>query len=248
MTTLFHAELSERDFSSHVIHVGDLLDWTKSKHLHLRTTPPIEGYEFVQVEALLCAIERHAGDVTPDQALNIVLNHPVLKNDPVVTRYPDDVDPTLCRWLLGAEAHRKWRELLTGAIAANELALLDFGSKLPIAEPAPMVTNQTEAVDPASDGPASKNKSQTTRIFEAKVIELMGKFWNDRSPGTEPTKGELCRLVYQEILRTGTRGARKTTQSMVNDAAKPWKFPLVLPTFVRDSQFNEKRHPFKGDR
>mgnify|MGYP003385663085 CR=1 FL=1 len=108
------------------------------------------------------------------------------------------------------------------------------------AEPAPVVL--------VAASPAPKNKSQTTLIFEAKVIELMGKFWNDRTPGTEPTKGELCKLVYQEILRTGTRGKRKTTQGMVNDAAKPWKAPLVLPTLVRDSQFNEKRHPFKGDK
>lgn len=108
------------------------------------------------------------------------------------------------------------------------------------ATPAPVVA--------ASDGTALKNKSETTLIFQAKVIELMGKFWNERTPGAEPTKGDLSKLVYLEILRTGTRGKRKTTQGMVNDAAKPWKFPLVLPTFVRESQFNEKRHPFKGDR
>lgn len=106
---------------------------------------------------------------------------------------------------------------------------------------------KTASVVAASNGIALKNKSKTTLIFEAKVIELMGKFWNERTPGTEPTKGDLSKLVYQEILRTDTRGTRKTTQSMVRDAAKPWKVPLVLPTFVRDSQFNEKRHPFKGD-
>ena len=132
MTTLFDSRLSWRDYASHLLHVGDLLEWAKSKRLHLKTTPPINGFEFVQVEALLCAIERHAGELTPDQALEIVLNNPVLKNDPIFQKYPDDIDPTTCRWLIGAEAHRKWRELLTGAIAAHELALLDFGSKLPI--------------------------------------------------------------------------------------------------------------------
>jgi len=35
---------------------------------------------------------------------------------------------------------------------------------------------------------------------------------------------------------------------MVNDAAKPWKFPLVLPVFVAESKFNDKRHPFKGEK
>ena len=152
MTTLFDSRLSDGDYASHLLHVGDLLTWVKSKRLHLRTTPPIDKSEFVQVEALLCAIERHAGNLTPDQALTIVLNDPVLKNDPALQKYPDDIDPTTCRWLLGAEAHRKWRELLSGAIAAHELALLDFGSKLPIdnapaqntATPAPVVTETTE--------------------------------------------------------------------------------------------------------
>lgn len=92
------------------------------------------------------------------------------------------------------------------------------------------------------------NKSEKTLIFEAKVLELLSKFWNDRKPGTEPTKAELCGLVYAEILRTDIRGERKTTQSMVTDAAKSWRFPLVLPGFVADSKFNDKRHPFKGDK
>ena len=92
------------------------------------------------------------------------------------------------------------------------------------------------------------NKSEKTLIFEAKVLEVMGKFWNDRTPGTEPTKSDLCKLVYDEILRTPIRGVRKTTRSMVNDAAKPWKMPIVLPAMVPDSKFNDKRHPFKGEK
>lgn len=144
MTTLFDSRLSDRDFASQLLHVDDLLTWAKSKRLHLRTTPPIDKNEFVQVEALLCAIERHANNLTPEQALSIVLNDPVLKNDPVFQKYPDDIDPTTCRWLLGAEAHRKWRELLSGAIAAHELELLDFGSKLPI-QTAPAQTAATSA-------------------------------------------------------------------------------------------------------
>lgn len=139
MTTLFHAEISDREFSSHLLHVGDLLEWAESKRLHLQTKPDLDGFKFVQVEALLCAIERQTQNMTPEQAAEIVLNHPVLKNDPAVTRRPDDVDPTTCRWLLGANAHKKWRELLSSAIQSHELTLLDFASKLPI-EPAPEQT------------------------------------------------------------------------------------------------------------
>ena len=97
---------------------------------------------------------------------------------------------------------------------------------------------------PVKPGP---NKSQKTLLFEAKVLELLDKFWNDRTPGTEPTKSKLCKLVYEEILRTPFRGARKTTQSMVNGIAKKWPMPMVLPTSVPESKFNDKRHPFKSE-
>ena len=101
-----------------------------------------------------------------------------------------------------------------------------------------------------ADGPAKprSNKSEKTLIFEAKVLELMGKFWNERTPGTKPKKGELCKLVYAELLRGSIRGERALTDGMVRDAAKPWKAPLVLPAFVPDSKFNDRRHPFKGDK
>lgn len=109
----------------------------------------------------------------------------------------------------------------------------------------PLLGAETGESAPAK---TTSRKTEKTLIFEAKVQELLSRFWNERTPGTEPTKNELCKLVYQEILRTNVRGARKTTLSMVIDAAKPWKLPLVLPTYVRDSQFNEKRHPFKGEK
>ncbi len=161
MTTLFHAEISDRDFASHLLHVGDLLEWIKSKRLHLKTTPPVNDFEFVQVETLLCAIERNASSLTTDQALEIVLNTPALKDEPIFQKYPDDIDPTTCQWLIGANAHKKWRELLTDAINAHELTLLDFGSKLPIhtplaqtATPAPVVAvGASDGVEQDKAGP-----------------------------------------------------------------------------------------------
>lgn len=131
--------------------------------------------------------------------------------------------------------------------AVNALADAYIDEPAPATDTAPA---QTPAPKAASDGPAKphSNKSEKTLIFEAKVLELLGKFWNDRTPSTEPTKGDLCKLVYDEILRTPVRGARKTTRGMVNDVAKLWKMPIVLPALVPDSKFNDKRHPFKGDK
>jgi hypothetical protein len=146
MTTLFHAELSEREFSSHLLHVGDLMQWAKAKRLHLRTSPALDGFEFVQAEALLCAIERTMQDLTPAQAVEIVKADPALMADPAISRYPDDIDPITARWLLGANGHQKWRVLLSGAIQSHELTLLDFASKLPI-DTAPAQTATTAPVE-----------------------------------------------------------------------------------------------------
>ncbi len=126
------------------------------------------------------------------------------------------------------------------AFALDTIAQANNPTPAQTAMPAPVV----------ADGPAKppSSKSKKTLIFEATVLDLLNKFWNDRTPGTKPTKSDLCKLVFAEILRTTVRGERKTTQSMVNDVAKKWPMPIVLPAFVPDSKFNGNRHPFKGER
>ena len=57
-SALFHAELAEREFSSHVFRVPDLLEWAAAQGLTIDTEPDIRAFEFVQAEALLVAIER----------------------------------------------------------------------------------------------------------------------------------------------------------------------------------------------
>lgn len=111
--------------------------------------------------------------------------------------------------------------------------------------------NTAAPVPPSgSDGPLKprRNKTKKTLIFEEKVLALLSGCWNGRATGTKPNKTELCKQVYAEMLRGTIRGERGLTESMVRDAAKPWKFPLVLPAFVPDSKFNDKRHPFKDKR
>lgn len=127
-STLFHAELAEREFSSHVFRVPDLLEWAAAQGLTLDTAPDIRAFEFVQAEALLAAIERKLADaVTPGQARELVASNPELSRHQLAS------NPISARWLLGADAHRQWRHLLGQAIENGELRLLDFASKLPIA-------------------------------------------------------------------------------------------------------------------
>lgn len=106
----------------------DFFAWLEANRLWIVTNPDIKDYDFVQVESLLCAVERVAGEITDAEAQEIVDADPSLAADRMAKDAP--------RWLVGADAHRKWRVKLTQAVSDGELFLLDFGSKLPIALPA----------------------------------------------------------------------------------------------------------------
>jgi hypothetical protein len=126
---LFHPDLVDREFGSHLIAVSKLTDWAAKRGLEVDTQPPIGGFQFVQVEAFLCAIERAARESTRDeqQAAAIIQATPHLAHDRAAEVAP--------RWLVGADAHMQWRRLLERAVEAGELVLLHFGSKLPIEAP-----------------------------------------------------------------------------------------------------------------
>ncbi len=122
---LFHADIVDREFGNALLSVSGLKDWISSKGLHLVTKPSINDFEFVQVEALLCAVERAATDgLTQPTAKSFVKVSKTLADDPAA-----DI---AAQWLIGADAHQQWREVIRNAVLHNELALLDWGSKLPI--------------------------------------------------------------------------------------------------------------------
>jgi hypothetical protein len=179
MSVLFHAELSEREFSSHLLSVAEVLEWAKTKRLSIKTTPSIEAFEFVQAEALLCAIERDAtNSLTPEQAAMIVQADPVLSKHRAVTEPSGYVDPTTCRWLLGGDAHVSWRRLLESAIEKKELTLLNVASKLPIndepgqhasPEPGPVVqvpTGKTEKTSTVTHTTKTSRRDTLTPVIE----------------------------------------------------------------------------------
>ena len=124
-TVLFHPELVDRDFGSHLLSVAKLIEWADQQGLEVATLPPLDQFQFVQVEALLCAIERAAiGTTTEAMAVAIVQATPRLAHDEAAEIAP--------RWLIAADAHKQWRHLIAHAVAMHELVLLHFGSKLPV--------------------------------------------------------------------------------------------------------------------
>lgn len=124
MQILTDKHLFERELGNYMLSVPDLLEWAKSRGYFLRTIPELDGYDMVQVESLLCAIQR-AAEPSLDDAMDMVAANPRLAGH----RMADDSH--LSRWLVGAEAQRQWREIITKAIADDELRVFDAVSLLP---------------------------------------------------------------------------------------------------------------------
>lgn len=143
MKKLFRATLCDRPFGGAVLHVPTLLKWAENKSLSIPASPPLADFDFVQVEAALCAIEAHADEFTESDSRAIVSANPRLAN----YKYADVVPA----WLIGADAHKQWREIFTKATEAGELQLLDPVSHLPIT-PAPAHSTSAPADAPASEG------------------------------------------------------------------------------------------------
>ena len=199
---LFHPDLVDREFGSHLLAVPKLAEWAAKQGLEVVTQPPIGGFQFVQVEAFLCAIENAARENTPEpMAAAIVQATPHLAHDRAA-----EVTP---RWLVGADAHMQWRRLLERAVEAGELVLLHFGSKLPVearTEPqtAPVVAES------ANNGPLPLTTGDIAFCFD-------GIRWNEqqwRKPlGDKPKWLQSC------VAIPGQRGVSETRWNPVLIAA-----------------------------
>lgn len=154
---LFHHELVDRELGSNLFYVPDLQQWLKTKRLHLQTEPPFDRFEFVQVEALLCAIERPLYTLTHEQATGLATKDARIKADERLTAVPG--------WVLASNAHATWRKAFEVAISAGELVLLDFVSKMPIQCDA--IVENTSVIKPIP-----RQRAQESLILE--IIKQLG--------------------------------------------------------------------------
>jgi hypothetical protein len=195
LDVLFHSGLAEREFGNSLLSVAKLLAWVKTRDLELATEPPLSGFRFVQVEMLLCAIERSVGNsLTPEQAFELVAGDPNLSKERAAK------DPITCRWLLGADAHLQWRKQIEKAVAAQELFLLDFGSKLPIGKPqqAAPVAPAAQATEPASEPPEWEQMAVT------RAVEIIA---NDKKKDLYPSQIVIADTIAKEFRAAGMVGA-----------------------------------------
>lgn len=236
---LFHPDLVDREFGSNLLSVQKLTDWAAKQGLELLTQPPIERFQFVQVEALLCAIERAAMDSAPEpMAAAVVQATPHLAQNRAAEIAP--------RWLVSADAHQQWRRLLEKAIEAGELALLHFGSKLPV-----QVGSEPQAADPApvvaesvpSDTANSLTTAQVAAIFDG--LQFTAENWPKRLSGSQWLKPAQVALgaaggatslwnpaTLARLIHGMQRGAAK--QKMLQALNKKFKSNPVLEPWRAD--------------
>lgn len=166
MKVLSLPALHGRDFGSSLLAVEDLKEWLKANRLRLFTDPPIDEYDFVQVEYLFLAIERAAGNVSDEEAEKIVSADAFLA--------ADDAASFAQKWLVGAEAARKWRTRITYAMTQGELPALDFGSKLPIPVPQAAVEALAQfgpTVDDLAKGIYARSPGRPDVSIDAPIID-----------------------------------------------------------------------------
>lgn len=167
MKVLSHPGLHCRDFGSSLLSVSDFREWLSANRLRIATLPSIDEYDYVQIESLLCAVERAAGAATDEsEAEKIVSADSYLAENEAADFAP--------HWLFGAEAHRKWRIKITHAAMAGELCILDFGSKLPIKIPDAALRAAAEYGPTAKDlaaGIYAPAKKAATRITDPLAAE-----------------------------------------------------------------------------
>lgn len=232
MAILFEPLLCEREFGSHLFSVDALRAWLELTGRHLRSTPAIEGYEFVQVERLLCAIEAFAApDLTEEQACDVVANTPELRDHPAAEAAP--------RWLLGAYSARQWRKVFAQAIADGELEQLAYPSLLKVAA-------ARESGSVPADGPTEPAGPEPV---PAVLAQMQRAPRVHTSSGDESWREHAQTMAREIITRQAERDLYPPQKDIADEIAARFRkrVPQVLGTDGKPlAGATIKRHALKG--
>lgn len=152
MKTMRDDGLVQREFGRAAVRVSDLRRFAESRKISIATTsPPIGDFEVVHLETFLAAIEGAVTSVGDHVALHLAkgidaseAQAMIESRAHVIGLFPDEHhaelqklvaadQAALARWLVPADVHAQWRELLRVAIASGELTAIDMFSGLPVA-------------------------------------------------------------------------------------------------------------------
>lgn len=129
-STLFNGSLCAREFGRAAVRVADLLAWaTKVGAVFPVTSPDVATFQAVQIEALLCTMERGVSDMPAKSAIHASED---FECDPRLRAMINEGDATTARWVIGSRIHERWRKRIEAALEAGELRAFDALTGEPI--------------------------------------------------------------------------------------------------------------------
>lgn len=196
MATRFNKGLTVRPFGSALLSIAELRAWLARGHQELETDPPLAESGFIQVEMLLCDIERAAlGEYTPEAAQAIVDARPDIASRELVDEVPN--------WAIASERHLFWRKCLGAAIERKELVLLDPVTKQPIGRQA----------NGATKAPSRRNKLTKEQRSEIVQREKKGEKHQDLADEFGVTRQAIGKLCNDAKQPAATPFSRMITKS-----------------------------------
>lgn len=152
---LFSGELALRDFGRAAVRIADLQEWLlQVRGVLPPTIPDVTHFEVVQLEELLCSIERGATAAYKDAHTAAVTAAARLVDPGEGFRgLIESGDRTACLWLIGADAHSQWRQQLAAAVESGALRTVDSVTMLPMSKTAGAEPPQPAPVAPARSKP-----------------------------------------------------------------------------------------------
>jgi hypothetical protein len=133
VNTLHHAELCCHEFGRLALLVPDLRRWVGEDYAALPLTiPRIEGFDCIQIEALLAAIQRGAVQVIegmrPWAAIELAM--PLTADHRLLEELKEGCEAT-AKWLISASTAADWRLKIRDAISRGRLCPVDMMTGLP---------------------------------------------------------------------------------------------------------------------
>jgi len=216
---LAQSQLFDRELGRGAVRVAELIAWCgRSGHALPITDPELADFDVVALESFLCAVERgvrityrateidsqavQTGERTARRLANVVLDA-ALALDGVDARQRSMIlegDHATALWVLGASTHARWRQVLTAAVDAGELPLIDAETGLAMGARAPGAADTMAA--PAWRLAKLKELGGTVTggrgAWQFTKIDRLANFL--RSKGQTPASDKPVRAQLKEFL------------------------------------------------
>lgn len=166
----FYPEMCARPLGAAALLSADLRSWLKKNGLALGFISSYPDEALIHVESLLCDIEGDARTKHSEgEAATIVSTSPrltaILAENEKLKQSADEAN----QWFLCADAGVQWRERITRAAEAGELALRDYASGLPF----PDVAQSEPRTESAASLMLRKTKERIAEEYARKGAEAV---------------------------------------------------------------------------